>query len=187
MIKNIYLSLAISIGVLAGVITAILYLLPPLFISEAVPNAWPIMVPPAFIAWALYFAHGQGKVSFWKTGLCNTIGVIVAVIITIIAGFLTGLLPGVPAWGAIALGIAVILGGGWMTFEATCSVVDYVPAAFCGCATTFAFGFAGGLETNWALILVLIVAFWIGLVCAWLSDKWGAAMMVKEPAASDEK
>jgi hypothetical protein len=175
MIKNIYLSLAISIGVLAGVLTAILYALPPLSIGS-VDNVWLGMVPPAFISWALYFAHGQGVTSFWKTGLCNSIGVIVAVIITVINGVLMGF--GLPL--PIALGIAVIIGGGWMTFEATLSIVDFVPAAFCGCATTFAFGFAGGLETNWGLILVLIAAFWIGLICAFASDKWGAAMMVKE-------
>jgi hypothetical protein len=175
MIKNIYLSLAISIGVLAGILTGILYALPPLAIGS-VENVWLGMVPPAFIAWALYFAHGQGNTSFWKTGVCNSIGVIVAVVITIINVFLMGI--GLPL--PIALGIAVIIGGGWMTFEATWNKVDYVPAAFCGCATTFAFGYAGGLETNWGLILVIIAAFWIGLVCAWLSDKWGAAMMVKD-------
>jgi hypothetical protein len=182
MIKNIYLSLAISIGVLAGVLTAICYGLPALGIGS-VENVFPFVVPPAFISWALYFAHGQGLTSLWKTGVCNTIGVIVAVIITVINAVLMGF--GLPVWAG--LGIAVIIGGGWMTFEATWSKVDYVPAAFCGAATTFALGWAGAFETNWGLIAVVVIAFWVGTICAWLSDKWGAAMMVKDTAGADDK
>jgi hypothetical protein len=183
MFKNIYLCLAISIGVLAGVLTAIIYLLA---ISPGIDAAFhttiTTMVPPAFISWALYFAHGQGTTSFWKTGVCNTIGVLVGSIIVIIAGLLGGIAAGNAVWGNIALGIAVIIGGGWMTFEATWDKVDYVPAAFCGCATAFALGalcnpLAAGAD--FLPVVQLIIAFWIGLVCAWLSDKWGNAMLKK--------
>jgi hypothetical protein len=182
--KNIFFCLAISIGVLAGVLTAIIYLLamnPD--IDGIFHSSITAMVPPAFISWALYFAHGQGNTSFWKTGLCNSIGVIVGSLIVIIAGLLGGIVAGNAVWGNIALGIAVILGGGWMTLEATFKVVDYVPAAFCGCATAFALGalfnpLAAGAD--FLPVIQVILAFWIGLVCAWLSDKWGGVMLKKD-------
>ena len=178
MFKNIYLSLAISIGLLAGVLTALCYGLPAFGIGS-VENVWPFIVPPAFISWALYFAHGKGKTSFWKTGVCNTIGVLVAVGITIINAVLMGF--GLPLWAA--LGIAVVIGGGWMAFEATWDKLDFVPAAFCGAATTFALGWAGAFDTNWGLILVVVGAFWVGCVCAFISEKWGLAMMAKSKEA----
>jgi hypothetical protein len=180
MFKNIYLSLAISIGVLAGILTGVIYLLADLGIATpfnfsggeaTLATTITSMVPPAFISWALFFAHGKGDGSdFWKTGICNTIGVIVAVLIVIIGVNVLATMCGLPVW--VGLLIAVILGGGWMTFEATWDKVDYVPAAFCGCATAFALG----VGTDIGAIVQLVLAFWIGIICAWLSNKWGAAM-----------
>ena len=181
MFKNIYLCLAISIGVIAAILTALIYLLAETpSIDTAFGTTITTMVPPAFISWALYFAHGQSGTSFWKVGITNTIGVIVASLIVIIGVVVVNGMMGLPVW--LGLGIGVLIGAFIMTYEATFTPLDFVPGAFCGCATAFALGATyalGGAET-FLPVIQIILAFWIGLVCAFASEKWGNAMLKSE-------
>ena len=181
MFKNIYVCLGISIGVLAGLFVAVIYVLSETPAIDGIfDGTITTIVPPMVVAWALYFAHGKGGVSFWKVGATTTIGAIMASVIMIIASCLFVDALGQPIW--LGLGVGVLICAFIMAFEATWSPLDFVPGAFCGTATAFGIGalyfFVDGSSV--LPVVQIILAFWIGLIGAWLSDKWGNAMLKKE-------
>ncbi len=157
---HIYVALGISIGVLAGVLV--------LIDSAAAGTGQPWLswaAWPGFVAWALYFAKGEGMKGMIDTMCANTAGIIMAGIILALTGLFGG--------STIALAIAVVIGAFLLCVEAFWPPLAFIPAAFCGCACTFGMG---GSFSAIGLMVATAISMYLGAFLAWLSDLWGAKM-----------
>jgi len=162
---KILTALGISIGILAGILIVLDYLLSLTGVPAIGIAAW-----GGFVAWACYYAAGGKKEGLFKVMAANTAGAIVAVLIVLLMG-LIGFL-GHPA----ALAVAVAIGAFVLVVQANWSVLSFIPGAFCGCAVAFGFG----VGTDIMLLIACILSLWIGAIFGIISDVWGNAMAKKE-------
>jgi len=145
---NLLLSLGISIGVLAGIWTAI-------------SVSMVLSTYAGFAAWASYFAAGGGSKGLKDALLCNLSGVVWGVIIVQITGVLTPMIG-----STVALSIGVVVGAFGMCLQANIPHLGFIPGAFIGCAIYFAAGDP----------MVAAIGLISGAVFGFISDKGAAAL-----------
>ena len=128
-------SLSISIGVLAGVITWI-------FLS-----AWsgPLVVWAAFVAWACFYHTGGDNAALKNTIVGNTFGVVCAwAALLVIVAVPLGETLTLPLWAGIVVGISVII----LVLGAHIPAFAVIPASVYGYACTAAFALGGGASAQ---------------------------------------
>jgi hypothetical protein len=167
--KNLYVSLGVSIGIPAGLLCGLATILGDQLTAGAIPKDIALTAWPAFISWALYYAIGGKPSGMGKVMAANTEGALVAMLIVAL------LTPFAGMGAALSLTIAVIIGGFLMCAVANWNVLSFVPGAFCGCAS--AFGFGVGLDFH--SLIQLLLSMYVGAVLGWLSELWGVAQMSK--------
>lgn len=167
---SIITALAISIGILGGVLTYLL--LGPL-------GATGIQLWAAFIAWASYYSAG-GKEAGLKASLIGGIwGAIMAWVAFMAFNALTGGGMEGPVAGAIAVGATVAI----MILGANIPALGSIPSAVYGYASVAAFTLlAGKLGSLAAMglgdnpLLTIIASFVVGSIFAYVSEKVAGAM-----------
>ena len=144
---TVLVSLSLSIGILAGVLTF-------LFLS---PFTGAILAWAAFVAWACFYHSGADTAALKSTIICTTFGVFCGWVtaIVILALPLAGTL-GLPLWAGICVGVAVIL----LVLAAHIPVLSVIPASVYGYACSFAFL----LQTPDALSLDAMLSVGLGNV-----------------------
>ena len=107
------------------------------------PSNFQLIVPAAFVSWAMYFAAGGDGTAARKVAIANVFGSVAALLVMFAAGKIADL----PDFWAIALGVGVtagilvVLGGLGEWF--------FIPATFGAFASVFFWWIATGLD-NWA-------------------------------------
>lgn len=107
------------------------------------PSTFHLVIPAAFVSWAMFFAAGADRAAFIKVAISSTLGAVGALLLM----FLTTKTGGMPDFWAIALfGAAIAFGAVLIS-----SIGDwyFVPAAFSGFASVLFWWFATGLD-GWA-------------------------------------
>lgn len=153
--KN-YLGIGISIGVLAGVWTALS--------TNIVMTSMPLITWVGFAAWACYFAAGAGVSGLTKAVATNLSGAAYA--------WLAVAFVGAAAFNgnlAIAVGVIALL----MCLQASISVLSFIPGAFIGAASYF-----GTTLSFWPTVVALVIGALFGFASGWLGEKI-QAMVVK--------
>lgn len=149
---NLLLSLGISIGVLAGVWTAMSVLL-----------GWATWC--GFAAWACFYAAGGKEKGFKNALLANISGVIWGVIMLQINNILTPMMG-----GTAALSIGVAIGAFAMCLQANISHLSFIPGAFIGAAVLFG---AGDVKTA-------VIGLVSGAIFGYISEKGSNLLMGKK-------
>jgi Protein of unknown function (DUF1097) len=159
-VKN-YLGIGISIGVLAGVWTALS--------TNIVMTSMPLITWVGFAAWACYFAAGAGVTGLTKSVASNLSGAVY--------GWLVLAFIGAAAFKgnlAIAVGVIALL----MCLQASISVLSFIPGAFIGAASYF-----GTTYSFWPTVVAIVVGALFGFASGWLGEKIQA--MVAKPTTVD--
>ena len=107
------------------------------------PSNFQLIVPAAFVSWALYFAAGGDNTAAGKVAIANVFGAVAALVVM----WLTPQIADLPDFWGIALGVGVLaailvaLGalGDWF----------FIPGTFGAFASVFFYWIATGLD-NWA-------------------------------------
>jgi hypothetical protein len=109
----------------------------------ALPSNFHLIVPAAFVSWAMYFAAGGDNSAAGKIAIANVFGAVGALLVM----WLTPQIADLPDFWAIALGVGVAAGvlvvlgalGDWF----------FIPGTFAAFASVFFWWIATGLD-NWA-------------------------------------
>jgi Protein of unknown function (DUF1097) len=175
------------------------------------PASFHVILPAAFVSWAMFFAAGADDAAVQKVALANVVGVLAALLVMIGASALADL----PDFWAIALGVGiaatvlVALGGlgDWYfipgTFAAFASVFfwwiatgldkwapgggggENTVAALGDPATAGAGAFGGVLSTPYGWVAVnIFVTLMIGVLLGALSTRLAALLTPKPRAAA---
>lgn len=109
----------------------------------SLPSTFHLVIPAAFVSWAMFFAAGADRSAFVKVSASSTLGAVGALLLM----FLTTKTGGMPDFWGIALFGAIIAFGAVLIS----SIGDwyFVPAAFSGFASVLFWWFATGLD-GWA-------------------------------------
>lgn len=155
---NLLLSLGISIGVLAGVWTAI-----------SVVLGWATWC--GFAAWACFYAAGGKEKGLKDALLANISGAIWGVIILQITNVLSPMMG-----GTSALSIGVVIGAFAMCVQANISHLAFIPGAFIGAAVLFGAG-------DFVTAVIGLVA---GALFGYVSEKGSNLLMGKKAEKTSE-
>lgn len=155
--KN-YIGVAVSIGVLAGIWTAL-----STNITSITLITW-----VGFAAWACYFAAGGG-VTGLRNGLASNLS-------GVVYGWLVfEFISHVAFKGNLAIAVGVIAAA--MCLQAAVSAMSFIPGAFIGAAAYFGTQFA-----FWPTVLAIVVGALFGFASGVLGEKIQAAIVRPTPA-----
>lgn len=152
-----YVGIGISVGVLAGLWTAVSV--------ELGLITW-----VAFVAWACFFAAGGGAVGFQKGLAASLSGVVWGWLASVAVGYLT--LPG-------ALPIVVTVLAFILCVQAAWGPLSFIPGAFAGTAVFFGTGFA-----FWPTVAALVIGAVLGWLSALLGARI-QGFLPASPATAD--
>ena len=155
--KN-YIGVGVSIGVLAGIWTAL-----STNITSMTLITW-----VGFAAWACYFAAGAGLGGLQKSVASNLSGVVYGWLVVEFIGH-------VAFKGNLAIAVAVI--ALFMCLQAGVSVLSFIPGAFIGAASYFGTNF-----DFWGTVIAIVVGALFGFASGWLGEKIQAAVVRPTPA-----
>ena len=155
---NLLLSLGISIGVLAGVWTAM-----------SVVLGWSTWC--GFAAWATFYAAGGKEEGLKKAILSNLSGVLWGIVMIQITNILTPMLG-----GTAALSIGVAIGAFAMCLQANISLLAFIPGAFIGAAIYFGSGDA----------VTAVIGLVSGALFGYVSEKGSNLLMGKKGEEASE-
>ena len=177
------------------------------------PSSFHLIVPAAFVSWAMFFAAGGDNTAAKKVAIANVFGAVGALLVMIVASAIADL----PDFWGIALGVGVAAGalvalgalGDWFfipgTFAAFASVFfwwiatgldKWAPGgggaansveALGDPATAGAGAFGGVISTPYGWVFVnILVTLMIGVALGMLSTRLAAVMTPKpRPAATE--
>ncbi|MBG0763855.1 MAG: DUF1097 domain-containing protein [Tissierellales bacterium] len=155
---NLLLSLGISIGVLAGIWTAM-----------SVVLGWSTWC--GFAAWATFYAAGGKEEGLKKAIFSNLSGVFWGVVIVQISNLLTPMIG-----GTVALSIGVVVGAFAMCLQANISLLAFIPGAFIGAAIYFGSGD----------VVTAVVGLVSGGLFGYVSEKGSNLLMGKKSEEASE-
>ena len=107
------------------------------------PSNFQLMVPAAFVSWAMYFAAGGDNAAARKVAIANVFGAVGALAVMWLAPALADL----PDFWGIALGVGVF--GALLVLLGGLGDWYFIPATFGAFASVFFWWIATGLD-NWA-------------------------------------
>jgi len=146
-VKN-YLGIGISIGVLAGIWTALS--------TNIVMTSMPLITWVGFAAWACYFAAGAGVTGLTKSVATNLSGVVYGFLVL---AFITH----ATFKGNLAIAVAVI--ALLMCLQASISVLSFIPGAFIGAASYF-----GTVYSFWPTVVAIVLGALFGYASGVLGE-----------------
>lgn len=155
---NLLLSLGISIGVLAGIWTAL-----------SVTLGWSTWC--GFAAWAVFYAAGGKEEGLKKAIFSNLSGVFWGVVIVQISNLLTPMMG-----GTAALSIGVVIGAFAMCLQANISLLAFIPGAFIGAAIYFGSGD----------VVTAVVGLVSGAIFGYISEKGSNLLMGSKGEGTNE-
>ncbi|MDE1907596.1 MAG: DUF1097 domain-containing protein [Rhodospirillales bacterium] len=165
---NSYITLVISIGVLAFVDT---------YMTATI---LPIPVWVTFIAWASFFACGGGKAGWVRSVISNWVGILIAA--TSLYGI--GLMGGSP----MAAGICVGIGSAGMIVVTKIKLIAFPPAIVFGFASFVGTTVATGHDVTTAgihnPILVASLSMLVGACFGFVSEIFANAMTARKPVTA---
>ena len=159
--KN-YLGIGISIGVLAGIWTALS--------TNIIMTSMPLITWVGFAAWATYFAAGAGITGLTKSVASNVSGAVYGWLVVAFVG-------AVAFKGNLAIAVAVI--ALLMCLQASISVLSFIPGAFIGAASYF-----GTTFSFWPTVVALIVGGLFGHASGLLGGAIQARLSPPVPTSS---
>jgi hypothetical protein len=107
------------------------------------PGSFHLILPAAFVSWAMFFAAGGDNAALKKVSIANVFGTVAALILMIIAPAMADL----PDFWAIALWVGLLAGG-----LVLCGALGdwfFIPGTFAAFASVFFWWIATGLD-HWA-------------------------------------
>jgi hypothetical protein len=109
----------------------------------SLPGNFHVMVPAAFVSWAMFFAAGADNLAAAKVAIANVFGAVAALLVMIIASGVAG----VPDFWALGLGVGLAA----LVLVVLSALGDwyFVPATFGAFASVFFWWIATGLD-KWA-------------------------------------
>lgn len=144
------LPLATAVGILAFVWTWVALNFSFQWVTDGdlgnglhLPSNFQLMVPAAFVSWAMYFAAGGDGAGARKVAIANVFGALGALAVM----WLSPALADLPDFWAIALGVGVF--GALLVLLGGLGDWYFIPATFGAFASVFFWWIATGLD-NWA-------------------------------------
>lgn len=155
-INKFIVSVAISVGVLAG-----LWQLATVLYPEG--GSFPLVGVgvAGFLGWATFYAAGGKKEGLIKGTAANLTGVLWAVVIVLIWKLFN--------FNTLGAFVSVGIGAFMMCFQANVKLLSFIPGAFIGCSTFFALG----ASVTAAVLFPTIIGLIAGLVLGFISEKIG--------------
>jgi Protein of unknown function (DUF1097) len=158
------IALAVSVGVLAVLATAIFFFDP---VSAAHLQVW-----QAFIAWGCHY-HSGGKLTGTRnTIVCMSFGAVVGMAAVLLSGHLGGL-------GALAAPVAVGLGATVIVLSSKIPLLATIPASVYGFAAIAGLILLGTGMTATSALLPTILSVIIGAVFGFVSEAVAGALTKK--------
>jgi Protein of unknown function (DUF1097) len=155
------IALAVSVGVLAVLATAIFFFDP---VSAAHLQVW-----QAFIAWGCHY-HSGGKLTGTRnTIVCMSFGAVVGMAAVLLSGHLGGL-------GALAAPVAVGLGATVIVLSSKIPLLATIPASVYGFAAIAGLILLGTGMTATSALLPTILSVIIGAVFGFVSEAVAGAL-----------
>jgi hypothetical protein len=109
----------------------------------SLPGSFHLILPAAFVSWAMFFAAGGDDGAAKKVAIASLFGTVAALILMILASAMAGL----PDFWAISLWVGLLAGG-----LVLCGALGdwfFIPGTFAAFASVFFWWIATGLD-NWA-------------------------------------